>query len=397
MTMNETVSGQNAVRRADRKEARPNIMGVFSLREMGVFYALIILVIVLALITAYLGRTNYLSIQNISNVLYQASLTSIIAVAMTVILISGNFDLSVASVAALSAAVLIGTADSIGFFPAVIVALTVAGLIGLINGAIVEFVGINAFIVTLGSMTAVRGLMLVYTDGRSIFARSDEVKSAMKAFESGFVQVGVALAFIGGALVVFGGIKFVTGRKDGQGISPVPVALVVGGLILFVIASTNDFQIKLARPIIYMVSFTTIVWLVMNYTNVGRRLYAVGGNPEAARLSGINVTRYKLLAFVFCSVTAGFAGILFASRLRSISSTALQGTELTVIAAAILGGTSLFGGVGSVVKSVTGALVLFTLTNGFNIMNLGANYQGLIEGVVVIAAAAIYTIGKKRV
>ena len=129
---------------------------------------------------------------------------------------------------------------------------------------------------------------------------------------------------------------------------------------------------------------------------VGRRIYAVGGNPEAARLSGINVTRYKLLAFVFCSAAAGFAGILFASRLRSFNPTGLQGAELTVIAAAILGGTSLFGGAGSVVKTLAGALLLYTLTNGFNILNLGANWQGLIEGIVVVTAAAIYTVGNNK-
>jgi D-xylose transport system permease protein len=122
-------------------------------------------------------------------------------------------------------------------------------------------------------------------------------------------------------------------------------------------------------------------------------VYAVGGNAEAARLSGVNVGAYKLAAFVLCSATVGFAGILFASRLGAINPTALQGAELTVIAAAILGGTSLFGGAGSVVKTLVGALLLFTLTNGFNILNLGANYQGVIEGAVVVVAAAIYTVG----
>ena len=122
----------------------------------------------------------------------------------------------------------------------------------------------------------------------------------------------------------------------------------------------------------------------------------MGGNAEAARLSGVNVHAYKLGAFILSSVAAGFAGVLFGCRLGAINPTALQGSELTVIAAAILGGTSLFGGAGSVVKTVVGALLLFTLANGFNILNLGANYQGLIEGIVVIAAAAIYTVGGKR-
>jgi ribose/xylose/arabinose/galactoside ABC-type transport system permease subunit len=144
-----------------------------------------------------------------------------------------------------------------------------------------------------------------------------------------------------------------------------------------------------------MGAFTLIVWFVLTFTIVGRRIYAVGGNAEAARLSGINVTAYKLGAFVLSSLAAGFAGVLFGCRFGAINPTAMQGDELTVIAAAILGGTSLFGGAGSVVKTLAGALLLFTLTNGFNILDLGANYQGLIEGTVLVVAAAIYTVGGK--
>lgn len=124
--------------------------------------------------------------------------------------------------------------------------------------------------------------------------------------------------------------------------------------------------------------------------------YAVGGNAEAARLCGISVTAYRIGAFVLSGLTAGFAGVLYASRFGAMNPTALQGEELTVIAVAILGGTSLFGGAGSVLKTVAGALVLYTLTNGFNILNLGANYQGLIEGTVLIGAAAIYTVGGRN-
>ncbi|GAA3410319.1 ABC transporter permease [Streptosporangium vulgare] len=141
----------------------------------------------------------------------------------------------------------------------------------------------------------------------------------------------------------------------------------------------------------------TITWAVLRYTVIGRRLYAVGSNAEAARLSGINVDRYKIGAFVLNGLGSGFVGVLFAAKLLAINPTGLQGTELTVLAAAILGGTSLFGGLGSVLKSVVGALILFTLDNGFNVLNLGANYQGLIVGTVVIVAAAIYTIaGRQR-
>jgi D-xylose transport system permease protein len=369
---------------------------LFSLREMGVYYALILLVLILSIVTGYMGRANYLSPLNVTNVIYQASLTSIMAVAMTVILISGNFDLSVASVAALAGAVLVGSADLIGFWPAVLLAMGVAIGVGLLNGAIVQFVGINAFIVTLGTLTAVRGLVLIYTDGRSLAVERPEVIDAMKALESGRVDVGIAVLAIGTILLACGIVVLARTRAASRPITPAALGMILGGLCALILSWATGVKLVLPKPVIYMAIFTAVVWFTLTFTMVGRRLYAVGGNAEAARLSGINVLRYKLMAFVLCSGAAGFAGILFASRLRSLNPAALQGAELTVIAAAILGGTSLFGGAGSVVKTLAGALLLYSLTNGFNILNLGANYQGLLEGIVVVAAAAIYTVGANQ-
>ena len=369
---------------------------IFGLHEMGVYYALLLLITALTIITTYLGQANYLSVQNLSNVVYQSSLVSIMAVAMTVVLISGNFDLSVASVAALAAAMLIGNADAIGFLPAAILAMGVAMSIGLLNGVIVQYVGINAFIVTLGTMTAVRGLILIYTDGRSLSTSEPSAVEAMKIFETGKHDAFWLVLALGAVLLAVGLFDLIKSRSRGVAARPVGVGSALGGIAFLFISWASHGELFLRNPVIYMGIFTAIVWLVLSFTIVGRRLYAVGGNAEASRLSGINVTRYKLLAFVFCSAAAGFAGILFASRLRSLNPTGLQGAELTVIAAAILGGTSLFGGAGSVLKSLAGALLLYTLTNGFNIMNLGAHWQGLIEGIVVVAAAAIYTVGNKK-
>ena len=356
---------------------------IFGLREAGVYYALLILLFALAAIASSRGLPPYLSGQNLGNIAYQASLIGIMGVAMTVMLITGAFDLSVASVAALSAAVLVGLAGSIGFVPAVFAALCTAAAVGLLNGAIVQFVGINAFIVTLGTLTAVRGLVLVLTGGRSLMVEDPDVLAQMLAFESTRVPLFIAGLLLSAVLLGTAVWK----RRPLMGAA----GLCIGALILL---AGPGFAV--AAPVIYLAIFTLIMWAVLGFTTIGRRLYAVGGNAEAARLSGINVHAYKLGAFVLSSVAAGFAGVLFGSRLGAINPTALQGAELTVIAAAILGGTSLFGGAGSVVKTVIGALLLFTLTNGFNVLNLGANYQGLIEGIVVVAAAAIYTVGGQR-
>ncbi len=321
--------------------ARGTLRRMLGLREAGVYYALLLLVAVLTTVTALLGRPSYLSPVNVINILYQTAPVAIMGVAMTVVLITGNFDLSVASVAALAAAVDIMVIGHVGFWLAMAASLGVAAVVGVLNGVIVELVGINAFIVTLGTLTAIRGLVLVVTGGRSLMVTTPGALRVMTYFESG--RAG-----------------------------PFPL------------------------PILYMAGFTLGVGLALHLTAAGRRVYAVGGNAEAARLAGINVRAYKLGAFVLCSLAAGFAGVLYASRFGAMNPTALSGEELTVIAAAILGGTSLFGGAGSVLKTVAGALLLYTLTNGFNILNLGANYQGLIEGTVLIAAAAIYTVGGRR-
>lgn len=320
---------------------RLEIPRALGLREAGVYYALVLLILALAAVCAALGRPGYLSAVNLINILYQAAPVALMGVAMTVVLITGNFDLSVASVAALAAAVQISAVDAVGFWPALLLALASGGAVGLLNGVMVQLVGINAFIVTLGTLTAIRGLVLIVTGGRSLMVQTPAALTAMTDFESG---------------------------------------------------RTGPFP----HPILYMAAFTLLVWLVLNFTTVGRRTYAVGGNAEAARLCGISVTAYRIGAFVLSGLAAGFAGVLYASRFGAMNPTALQGEELTVIAAAILGGTSLFGGAGSVLKTVAGALVLYTLTNGFNILNLGANYQGLIEGTVLIGAAAIYTLGGRR-
>ena len=393
---------QNPVERTDEASkgrqvpSQTNWRRLFGLRERGVYYALLLLITVLAIITTYLGQANYLSVLNLSNVVYQSSLMAIMAVAMTVVLISGNFDLSVASVAALAAAILIGNADAIGFFPAAAVALLVAMGVGLLNGVIVQYVGINAFIVTLGTMTAVRGLVLIYTGGRSLSVTNPDVIAAMKSFEGGHHEAFWLILVAGGLLLAAGAVGLLRTWSAGKPLRPSSLGMTIAGAAFLLIAWASGGELSLRNPVIYLAVFTAIVWFTLSFTMVGRRLYAVGGNPEAARLSGINVMRYKLMAFVFCSGAAGFAGILFASRLRSINPAGLQGAELTVIAAAILGGTSLFGGAGSVVKTLAGALLLFTLTNGFNILNLGANWQGLIEGIVVVVAAAIYTVGGNK-
>lgn len=368
----------------------------FGLREAGVYYALILLLVILGVATVLAGRPSYFSPINITNILYQSSMIAMMGVGMTVILITGNFDLSVGSVAALGAAISVGLAGSMGFVPAALIALVVCGMVGVLNGSIVQFLGINAFIVTLGTLTAIRGLVLILTDGRSLIVSTPEAKAQMVMFEGGKVPLLSAVIVLGLVLIVISAWRILRARAKGQKLALSAPGGLAAGACLLLTALWGGADLTVAKPVIYTGIYTMIVWAVLTFTTIGRRVYATGGNAIAARLSGINVNAYKMAGFVLSSATAGFAGILFGARLGAVNPTALQGAELTVIAAAILGGTSLFGGAGSVIKTLVGALLLFTLTNGFNILNLGANYQGVIEGTVVVAAAAIYTVGGAR-
>jgi ribose/xylose/arabinose/galactoside ABC-type transport system permease subunit len=365
-------------------------------RNMGVVYALLLLVAVLTVATAATGRPSYLNGDNVSNILDQASLTAILAVFMTVVLVSGNFDLSVGSVAALSGAVALSVIDSHGFVVALVLALASGLVIGAVNGTIVQFVGINAFIVTLGTLTAVRGLVLIITDGRTVTVSDEASFDALAAVEGGFWK-SPDLALIAGVVVILVAGALLTRRVAAQSRVGwrLPAALAVGVVVLLA-GLTSDFGLRYSKPVYYMVAITVIVWAVLRFTVVGRRLYAVGGNAEAARLSGVNVDRYKVVPFLLTGLASAFVGFLYAAKLGAVNPTALSGTELTVLAAAILGGTSLFGGSGNVVFSVVGALFLFTIANGFNVLDLGANYQDLIEGVVIIIAAAVYTVAARR-
>lgn len=357
----------------------------------GVVYALVLIVAVLTLLTAQLGRPSYLSPTNVINVLDQSSLIAILAVFTTVVLISGNFDLSVASVAAFSAATVLSLVAPLGLPAAMAIALGAGLVCGAVNGLIVQLVGINAFIVTLGTMTAVRGLVLILTDGRTITAEAPDAQRSLIALQAGYWTVPHVLAVLGAAAVLAGVVMLA--RRSGRA----GVVAVIAGVVAVALSPVLGFELRLSKPTYYLIVIAGVTWAVLRYTVIGRRLYAVGANAEAARLSGINVNRYKIGAFILNGLGSGFVGVLFAAKLLAINPTGLQGTELTVLAAAILGGTSLFGGLGSVLKSVVGALILFTLDNGFNVVNLGANYQGVIVGTVVVVAAAIYTVaGRQR-
>ncbi|MGW6774723.1 ABC transporter permease [Streptomyces sp. NPDC055037] len=372
-------------------------------RSAGVVYALVALVAVLTVASSRQGRPAYLSDVNISNILDQSALMGILAVFMTVVLITGNFDLSVASTAALSGTIALKLVDAHGVVVALVAALLTGILVGLINAVLVQKVGVNAFIVTLGTLTAVRGVVQAILDGQSITA----TRTSFHTFATAQLAWHRTPALVVGVLLVAAAVLLVVraGRTGGVGatrsslvgtVSGTAVGLAVAGLAVVTVSVFRPALLNQTVPVWIMLVLALLTGAVLRYTVVGRNLYAVGGNAEAARLSGINVDRYKMSAFVLNGAVAAVVGVLYAGKFNSVDPTVLTGGELTVIAAAVLGGTSLFGGSGFVSKSVAGTLILFTLSNGFNVLNIGSNYQNVVQGSVLVAAAALYTASSSR-
>jgi D-xylose transport system permease protein len=360
-------------------------------RSAGVVYALVALVLTLTITSSVQSRPSYLSSVNVSNILDQASLTGTLAIFMTVVLITGNFDLSVGSTAALAGTIALKLIDHYGAVIALVAALLTGVLVGLINGVLVQKVGVNGFIVTLGTLTAVRGVVQAILNGQSITA-TDMV---FERFETARWTLPQGVAIVAGILLIATGVVL-TVRARRRQLTAGNVMLMGTGAALLAIGAFRPLLLNETAPVWIMIGLTVLTSLVLRYTVVGRNLYAVGGNPEAARLSGINVDRYKMAALVLNGFVAAGVGVLYAGKFNSVDPTLLTGSELTVIAAAVLGGTSLFGGSGYVSKSVIGTLILFTLSNGFNVLNIGSNYQNVVQGSVLVAAAALYTATSAR-
>ncbi|MFG3438889.1 ABC transporter permease [Nonomuraea sp. NPDC047897] len=302
------------------------------LAENGSLAALVVLVVALSLMSG-----DFLTVTNLLNVGVQAAVTAILAFGSTFVIITGGIDLSVGAVAALSAMVLAWTAADTGLpWPvATIVALAVGVACGLVNAVLIAYGKLPPFIATLAMLGVARGLALVVSQGSPI-----EMPEAVS-------RLGDT---IGGYL-------------------PVPVLVMA---IMGVIAA-----------------------VILNRTYTGRAMYAIGGNEEAARLSGIAVGRQKLITYALSGVFAAVAGIVLASRLASAQPQAAAGYELDAIAAVVIGGASLSGGKGRALGTLVGALILAVLRNGLNLLSVSAFWQQVVIGVVIALAVLLDTLRRR--
>ncbi|MGY0372954.1 ribose ABC transporter permease [Clostridium sp. JNZ J1-5] len=289
-------------------------------------FGLLVLCIILSILTP-----RFLTINNLRNVFTQVSVNAVIAAGMTFVILTGGIDLSVGSILAIAGAVAASIVKSTGnVFLAVIVALAIGAIIGLLNGIIIARGKIQAFIATLVSMTVFRGVTYVYTNGTPV---------------SGLGQ------------------KF----------------MVLG----------NDKILGMPIPVIVTVIIFLLSYYILDQTRYGRYVYSIGGNEDTARLSGINTNKVKTLVYVISGAMAAVSGIIVTSRIGSASPNAGSGFELDAIAAVVLGGTSLAGGEGSIVGTIIGAVIIGVLNNGLNLMNVSPFYQLIVKGLVILLAVMI--------
>ncbi len=303
--------------------------------------SLIALLVLIAIVSTL--SPNFFTINNLFNILQQTSVNAIMAVGMTLVILTSGIDLSVGSLLALTGAVaasivgievnaLVAVAAALAL--AVAAALALGAAIGAVTGVIVAKGRVQAFIATLVMMLLLRGVTMVYTNGSPV--------------NTGFTENADLFGWFG------------IGRPLG-----VPTPVWIMGIVFLA------------------------AWYMLHHTRLGRYIYALGGNEAATRLSGINVNKIKIIVYSLCGLLASLAGIIEVARLSSAQPTAGTGYELDAIAAVVLGGTSLAGGKGRIVGTLIGALILGFLNNGLNLLGVSSYYQMIVKAVVILLAVLV--------
>jgi D-xylose transport system permease protein len=339
----------------------------------------------------------FLGAVNFSKLLQQTAVTSVLAVGMLMVIVCGNIDLSVGAVVGLAGGIAALT-QGWGLVPALVAAVLIGLLIGAAQGALVAYVNIPAFIVTLGGLQAWRGLILKLTMGATIPVELPFFRSLGRDFID--PRIGIGLAVVGIAAIVWTNIRRGRARQK-HGLAPLSRgALTVRILVPSIVIVAFIFLMNKAGgvpiPVIFLLAVAIIGAFLTANTTFGRYLYAIGGNPDAARLSGINLKRYILAAFCLMGVLAGLASILHTARVGSASPDAGTLMELDAIASCVIGGTSLMGGRGTVFGAVLGALILASLDNGMSLLNVENWAQYVVKGGVLVAAVGFDMFGRRK-
>lgn len=350
--------------------------------------------ITLALITLYFQITTsgvFLQARNLSNLTQQIVVISILSVAAVLVLLLGEIDLSLAAVAQACAAVMatLSVYQNWGAIAAILAALLTGALIGLVNGFFVAVLRVPSFIVTLAGSIGYAGFLLLVLGRQStLIVRDPVIRSLAPTYLNPALSWGLPLVL---AALYAAGIWYERRQRIQAGL-PVKrlstLAAQVAAVFAIVILLVFLFQSYQGVPQAVMISLSIIVafWLILRKTAFGRHLYAVGGHEEAARRAGINVTGMKIAVFTLASMLAALAGIMLTSRSTAVATQISATLLLNAIAAAVIGGVSLFGGRGSVWAVVLGALVIGSLDNGLDLLNQDQSVKNIVQGAVLVLA-----------
>jgi D-xylose transport system permease protein len=342
----------------------------------------------------------FLSARNLSNLMRQMSVTGLVAIGMVLVIVAGQIDLSVGSGVAL-----VGGAAAIlyvhhNFSPAltILAALGLGAAMGLIQGTLVAYLRIPAFIVTLGGMMAFRGALWSVTQSISIhlpegFFRTFGVAYLPKPL--GWALAGLAVAITISAFFLRRQSRLRYGLPAHGALFTAAQTALVSALILLFMAVMNSYQ-GVPLPVLILLVLTLLMSFVASGLSFGRGVYAIGGNPDAAYLSGIAVKRHLLGVFVILGLLVGVAGLTLTSWVGSATPEAGQLLELDAIAACVIGGASLMGGRGQVPGAILGALIMASLDNGMSLMNLDPFWQLVVKGCVLVAAVYIDILTRRR-
>ncbi|MFM2354786.1 MAG: hypothetical protein RLZZ528_522 [Pseudomonadota bacterium] len=379
-----------------------------NLRENGMLMALIAIVVFFTVLVRATQGVDFLSAQNITNIFLQNSYVIIMALGMLLVIVAGHIDLSVGSVAAFTgalASVMIVHWD----WPvalAIPAVLVMGGVIGAAQGYWIAYWRIPSFIVTLAGMLVFRGLTLWLLNGQNIGPFPKSFQALSNGFIPDIFMVGKPNITAVAAVVLAALVILWTGwqarqRNAAYGIAQESTGLfwirnaILAAALIFVGWKLATFR---GLPNVLMVMSVLIVLYAFftESTTAGRRIYAVGGNLKAARLSGINADRLTFLCFVNMGVLAALAGMIVTARLNSSTPKAGVGFELDVIAAVFIGGASMAGGSGKIVGVVIGAFIMGVMNNGMSIMGIGIDYQQVIKGLVLLAAVIFDVYNKQK-
>lgn len=361
-------------------------------------YMMYIALVVIMIIFNITTHGNFLTAQNITNLINQAGYVAVLAIGMTLILILVQIDLSVGYVAGFSGALaaILMTQFHLSEWIAIPIVLVVGILIGTYQGLVVTKLNVPAFVTTLAGMFIFRGLLSLSLQKTGTIIIPNK---GFNALSNGFIPdptsqhlITIAIGVIGVVFVVISQIK---ARKNKQkydfkvASTPIFVAeLVLAAAIIMLVVVLLASYNGLPWTIVIVGIILIIYNYILNKTKLGRYIYGIGGNEQAAELSGIDVKKVKLFAFISMSLMASVAGILFTSRLQSATPTAGNGFEMDAIASSYIGGVAVSGGIGKVTNTIIGTLVIMSLTNGMNLMGVDIAYQYVVKGIIFIIAVA---------